>query len=132
MRLQLESSEWMHYIGIGNLLCMTRDELSMMIAANLQDAMTRKGLNAAEVARRADINPTGVYDILSGKSRSPCLDTIHKIASALHVPVASFFEEKRVSELRHAIIEAIEALPEGERRRILTTAWAWAADRGAS
>jgi transcriptional regulator with XRE-family HTH domain len=104
---------------------MTRDELSMTIAANLQDAMARKGLNAAEVARRADINSSGVYDILSGRSRSPRLDTIHKIADALRVPVASLFEEKRISELRAAIIDAIEGLSEEDRARILSTALAW-------
>lgn len=105
---------------------MTRDELSMMIAANLQDAMDRRGLNAAEVARRAEINTSGVYDILTGRSRSPRLDTIHKIAKALKVPVASLFEEKRISELRAAIIEAVEALPEEDRTRILDAARAWA------
>jgi transcriptional regulator with XRE-family HTH domain len=104
---------------------MTRDELSMTIAANLQDAMARKGLNAAEVARRAGINSSGVYDILSGRSRSPRLDTIHKIADALRVPVASLFEEKRISELRAAIIDAIEGLSEEDRARILSTARAW-------
>ena len=98
----------------------------MLVAANIQAAMTRGGINAADLARRAKLNPTGVYDILSGKSRSPRLDTIHKIASALGVPISLLFEEKTDTELRHAIISAIEALPDVERRRILATARAWA------
>jgi transcriptional regulator with XRE-family HTH domain len=118
----------MWHTVLGNVLGMDREELSMMIAANIESAMQRKGMNPAEVARRAKINPSGVYDILSGRSRSPRLDTIHKIAQALVVPVASLFEEKRTSELRSAIIDAIEALPEGERQRILKTARAWASE----
>lgn len=123
--MQLEISDWACYLGLGNLLGMTRDELSMMIAANLQDAMARKGLNAAEVARVAQINASGVYDILSGRSRSPRLDTLHKIAKALKVPLASLLEEKRVSELRAAIIDAVEGLSPEDRERILTAARSW-------
>ena len=66
---------------------MERDEAVLLVARNLEAAMTRKGMNAAEVARRAGINPTGVYDILSGKSRSPRLDTLNKIAQGLGMPL---------------------------------------------
>lgn len=53
---------------------MERDAIAMLVAKNLEAAMDRKGTNPAEVARRAGLNPTGVYDILSGKSRHPRLD----------------------------------------------------------
>ena len=65
----------------------------MLVAANIEAAMARRGINPAELARRAGTNSTGVYDILSGKSRSPRLDTIAKIASALSVPISALFEE---------------------------------------
>ena len=108
---------------------MERNELAMLVAHNIQSAMARQGLNPAELARKAKINATGVYDILSGKSQSPRLDTIYKIARALHVPMSYLLEEATEADLRAQIIEAIERLPEGERRRILTTARAWAVDQ---
>lgn len=106
---------------------MERDTLVMLVASNIQAAMSRRGVNAAELARASGLNPTGVYDILSGKSRSPRLDTIGKIAHALGVSVASLFEEMQADDLKEQVIEAISRLPEDERRRILVTARAWAA-----
>lgn len=82
---------------------MDRDELVMLVASNIQSAMQRRGTNPAELARAAGLNATGIYDILSGKSRSPRLDTIGKIATALHVPVATLFEEKLETDLRNDI-----------------------------
>lgn len=109
---------------------MERDQLVMMVAGNIQSIMGRKGLNPAELARVAGLNATGVYDILSGKSRSPRLDTIGKIAAALGAPVAILFEERSDAELRDQIIDAVSRLPEAERRRILLTARAWADANG--
>ena len=108
---------------------MERNEVVMLVARNIQAIIERKGTNPAEVARNAGINPTGVYDIMSGKSRSPRLDTIAKIAAALHVPVAALFEEQGESELRDSIIEAIALLNPAERQRILVTARAWASEQ---
>lgn len=82
--------------------------------------MTRKGTNSAEVARRAGINPTGVYDILSGKSRSPRLDTLNRIAVlGLGVPLASLLAEPTEDDLSQELIEAIGVLPHDDRRKIL-------------
>lgn len=106
---------------------MDRNEIVMLVARNIQAMIDRKQTNAAELARLAGINPTGVYDIMSGKSRSPRLDTIAKIAAALNVPVSTLFEEQGEADLRQAIIEAVTALSPAERQRILQTAQAWAA-----
>lgn len=98
----------------------------MLVAANIQSAMERAGTNPAELARAAGLNATGVYDIISGRSRSPRLDTIGKIAAALHIPVAALFEEIQTDDLRAEILAAIARLPDLEKRRILMTARAWA------
>lgn len=87
--------------------------------------MKRKELSAPEVARRAKINATGVYDILSGKSRSPKIETLGKIAGALEVPVALLFEEQSDIELRNEIISVLAKLPAPEQHRLLLTARAW-------
>lgn len=98
----------------------------MMLAANIQATMERQGLSPAELARRAKINATGVYDILSGKSRSPRLDTVHKIAAALRVPISVLLEEKKAEELRQEILDAVDKLPEREQLRALRTIRMWA------
>ena len=82
--------------------------------------MARKGSNPSEVARRAGLNPTGVYDILSGKSRSPRLDTLSRIAVlGLGVPLASLLAEPSEDDLSQELIETIGLLPPQERRRVL-------------
>lgn len=101
---------------------MERDEIVMLVAANIQAAMKDRGINRAELARLAGLNATGVYDIISGKSRSPRLDTINKIAAALGVPLASLLEEKPVKELRNQIMAAVQSLPESECERLLLIA----------
>lgn len=105
---------------------MERDLIVMIVARNIEAAMARKGLNAPEVARRAGINPTGVYDILKGKSRSPRLDTIHKIAvQGLGIPMAALFIEPTDQELDNELSETIGMMPKDERKRFLTMARAY-------
>ena len=102
---------------------MERDFIVMLVARNIEAVMARKHTNPAEVARRAGINPTGVYDILSGKSRSPRLDTLHKIAVAgLGVPFSSLFVEPADDLLDQELIETIGSMPSNERRRFLAMA----------
>ena len=102
---------------------MERDEIVMLVAQNIEAAMRRKGTNPSEVARRAGINPTGVYDILSGKSRSPRLDTLNKIAAAgLNMPLSALFVEPSDDALDQDLIEAIGMMPGADRRRFLLMA----------
>jgi transcriptional regulator with XRE-family HTH domain len=104
---------------------MERDSVVLMVAANLADAMARKGTNAAEVARRAGINPTGVYDILKGKSRSPRLDTLHKIAVlGLGIPLTTLFTEPSDDALDQQLLEVLGLLSVEDRKRFLTMAMA--------
>lgn len=94
----------------------------MSVVRNLSAAIERKDTNAAEVARRAGLNPTAVYDIISGKSRSPKLDTVHKIAAALNMPFSALLLEPQDSELDQELIEALLRMPAAERRRFLVMA----------
>lgn len=91
--------------------------------------MARKGTNSAEVARRSGVNPTAVYDILSGKSRSPRLDTLHKIAvQGLGMPVSALLVSASDDELEQELVETIGMLPADDRKRFLTMLRAWTAD----
>lgn len=102
---------------------MERDAIVMLVAKNLEAAMERKGTNPAEVARRAGLNPTGVYDILSGKSRSPRLDTLHKIAvKGLGIPFHVLFSDPDADKLDQELLETIGMMPPADRRRFLAMA----------
>lgn len=104
---------------------MERDSIVLLVAANLAEVMARKRTNAAEVARRAGINPTGVYDILKGKSRSPRLDTLHKIAVlGLGVPLTTLFTEPSDDALDQQLLEILGLLPVEDRKRFLVMALA--------
>ncbi|WP_095590142.1 adenosylcobalamin-dependent ribonucleoside-diphosphate reductase [Actibacterium ureilyticum] len=59
------------------------------IAARIESAMKMRDTNAKKVAEMAGLNATAVYDILKGKSKSPTVDTLQKIAAALDVATSS-------------------------------------------
>lgn len=101
---------------------MERDSIVMLVARNIEAAMHRKGSNPFDLAKKAGINPTGIYDILSGKSRSPRLDTLHKIAIGLGVPFNTLFVEPAEDDLDQDLIEALGQMPAEERRRFLIMA----------
>jgi transcriptional regulator with XRE-family HTH domain len=50
--------------------------------------MQHLGINYAELARRADVNPSFIYDILSGKSLNPSVIKLAKVADALGMGVS--------------------------------------------
>lgn len=104
---------------------MERDDLVMIVARNIEATMKRREMNPASLARAASMNPTGIYDILSGKSRSPRLDTIHKIAKALNVPVYYLFEDDMARKSRDEVLEVYGQLPPEERSRLILTGRAW-------
>lgn len=113
---------------IGIILLMERDPIVITLARNIEAAMARKGTNPAEVARRAKLNPTAVYDILSGKSRSPKIDTVRKIAvDGLGVPTASLLTEPSEDELSQELADCIGLLSGDERRKFLQMLRAWSA-----
>lgn len=104
---------------------MERDDFVMLVARNLQAAMVRKDTNPSEVARKAGINPTGVYDIISGKSRSPRLDTLQKIAvHGLGVSLASLFTNPNDDQVTQELLETIGLMPSDDQKRILAMAHA--------
>ena len=124
--VQQETSYWNGNMLIGIILAMERDDLVMTVARNIEAAMARKGTNPAEVARRAHLNPTAVYDILSGKSRSPKLDTLNKIAvMGLNMPVSALLVEPSEDELSQELVETLGLLGPDDRRRFLTMLRAW-------
>lgn len=107
---------------------MERNVITMVVARNLKALIEARQTNASDLARRAGLNPTGVYDILSGKSRSPKIETLGKIAGALAVPISLLFEEASDADLRSEIVSVFSRLSPRERDRLLVVARTWASD----
>lgn len=114
---------------LGNFLRMEREKIVMIVAANIKSAMKRRNIDAAKLARAAGVNATGIYDILSGKSRSPRLDTIGKIAKALGVTVSSLCEDRSEDDIKEQIYSVFLDLDDADRERLLLTARSWASVR---
>ena len=111
---------------------MERDEIGMLVARNIEAAIARKGTNPAEVARRAKLNPTGVYDILNGKSKHPRLDTIRKIAvDGLGIPMSMLFTEPSEAGIDQDLNETIPLLLADDRKRLTLIAKAFLQENGA-
>jgi transcriptional regulator with XRE-family HTH domain len=106
---------------------MSRDRAVMLLVENLTRLMAERGTNPAELGRLSELNATGIYDIINGKSRSPRLDTVSKIAAALGVPISYLLEASEERQLREHLAAAWSMLPEDGKRRLLLTAQAWVA-----
>lgn len=67
------------------------------IARNLRQHMDRQGLGPRDIARRCDIKPSFIYDILNGKSTNPSTVKLAQVAHALGVPLAQLIESNRMN-----------------------------------
>lgn len=99
--------------------------LAQTVARNIQEAMDRRGLNALELSRRADLNPTAIYDILKEKIKSPRVDTLGKIAHALHLPASSLLEDHNIDDIRAGLLAALEYMSTEDQKRLLDVANGW-------
>jgi transcriptional regulator with XRE-family HTH domain len=64
-----------------------------IVIERLEQAMRRKGYNRSEVARRAGLGTSAVYDIISGKNKNPAYDTLRSIAKVLDCELAYLLGE---------------------------------------
>ena len=72
----------------GSVLRISEEKKDLSLIDRLNGLIAEKGTNAAELAKTAGLNPTGIRDILEGKSKNPKLDTLRKIATALNTSVS--------------------------------------------
>lgn len=103
---------------------MQRDEITMLVAHNIEALMEQKEMDAAKLARASGLNPTGIYDILKGKSRSPKVETIAKIAKGLGVPISVIFSGSHAPG-EDELMAIYEQLDPDRRAMLLQAAQAW-------
>ncbi len=70
----------------------------LALGARIREVRTRRGLSAAELAASAGVSKSLVSQIERGIA-APSIDTVRKLASALHVPVFSLFMAESNSEM---------------------------------
>lgn len=103
----------------------------MLVAHNIEALMEQRNLDAAKLARASGLNPTGIYDILKGKSRSPKIETIAKIAKGLGVPVSVIFSGPNEDGARDELMEVFDQLPADKRALLMQAAKSWLPDSAA-
>lgn len=80
---------------------MSSGSIHETLRANLVRHMTRFGLSQRALSRRASLDETTVKQILNGRSKSPRLDTVARLAAALGLDIAALIGESRSdAELR--------------------------------
>ena len=102
-------------------------EIRTIVADNLKDLMEPRNLSANRLAALAGLSYTSVYDILTGKSKNPRIDTLQKIAGKLGVPLTDLFEGSNSRQIRSTLLAAFEGLGESDQQRLADTAVAWLA-----
>lgn len=84
----------------------------------LQVIMAEKGLKAPEIARLAGVNRRMVYDIIEGRSQSPKIETIFKIADALKVHPGELLGFGPQMPLHPRLAELLQQYPIDDQERL--------------
>lgn len=96
--------------------------MRLLVIANIQALMRERDIKAPELARRAGLGPTGIYDIFSGKSGSPTVDTLEKIAKALDVSVVRMLLAPSEAAMFKQIATIFPDLQADDQRRLVQIA----------
>lgn len=104
--------------------------MNAILAQNLRREMERQHLTMAALSRKAGTNSTQVYDILNERTRSPRLDTVEKLADALHVSVLDLLTSGNRGQAERELMAVFDLLPHADQERLLEVALAWASARG--
>lgn len=99
--------------------------MSHHLIDNLRRLLETKEMSMNELSRRARLGQTGIADIMSGKTGSPRLDTLEKIAAALDTTVIDLLLENQRGKAEKEIVAAFALLPDDDQERLLQTAQAW-------
>lgn len=86
---------------------------------NLLAAMKEAGLSAAELSRRAGLNPRAVKDIEEGQSVSPKLSTVFKLAKALKKDPGEMMGLGPRPKLQADLARYLEQYDEADQERLL-------------
>src|SRR5208283_664956 len=75
---------------------------AMSLAQRVRDFRYSKGWGPDELANRAEISRTALYQIESGKTELPRAGTLRRIAVALNVPMEDLLGHDNLAESMHS------------------------------
>lgn len=95
-----------------------------VIGERIRYRMLEKGLNAMELARRSNVKPSFLYDIMNGKSANPSIVKLSQVAKELEVELEYILGEGKLELTRsrpmedeegcHIIIKELQTLSAAE------------------
>lgn len=94
---------------------------------NIARLMAERGWSMAELSKRANAGSTSVFDIIHGRSRSPKLETVAKIAMAFNVSVVDLLSDEPRAKCHAEILDVFDHMSEADRNRLLAVARAFVA-----
>lgn len=83
---------------------MASERVHAALRANLVDLMAQRGLSQRALSRLATLDETAVKQILSGRSRSPRLDTVVRLAEALGTSVSHLIGDRQSDVERYSVL----------------------------
>jgi len=83
------------------------ERMHQALRTNLTELIKQRGLSQRALSRQASLDETAVKQILSGRSRSPRLDTVARLAAALETDVSGLIGERRSDVELFAILGAV-------------------------
>jgi transcriptional regulator with XRE-family HTH domain len=87
---------------------MSTERVHRTLRENLCVMMAERGLSQRGLSRMAELDETAVKQILSGRSRSPRLETVARLAAALEISIAGLIgDRKRDGELYDTVLDAL-------------------------
>lgn len=87
---------------------------------NLARVIAEKGMTAAEVSRLAGLNLRAVKDIEEGKSQSPKIDTVTKIAKALGEDPGEMLGWGPRAQINQRLAEFLRERSEDDQEQLLS------------
>ncbi|MGE0755129.1 MAG: XRE family transcriptional regulator [Alphaproteobacteria bacterium] len=100
-------------------------EPSCNIALRLREAMQRRGISSAELARKAGVRTSFLYDVLRGKSHNPSIIRLSKVAQVLDMPVTSLMAPAEIPAGTEHHGSAIEWLGPSQKQASIFFNEAW-------
>jgi transcriptional regulator with XRE-family HTH domain len=82
------------------------------IGQRLKFEMKKRGVTSAELAKRADVKTSFIYDVISGKSANPSTVKLARVAEKLGISLAYLVGSSQLPDLHtHSLDDAHIALP---------------------
>ena len=78
-----------------------------MLKDKIQDVLVRHNMTIIQLSRKANIDPTGLYNLMSGKRKGLSAKTIFKIAASLEISPFYFFDNINQVQLFQGIPQDI-------------------------